>query len=35
VGEPTKAVLLETPHQIRAVAVQITEPGENQGKISG
>jgi hypothetical protein len=35
VGEPTKAVLLETPHQIRAVAVHITEPGENQEKISG
>jgi hypothetical protein len=28
VGEPTKAVLLETPHQLRAVAVHIVEPGD-------
>ncbi len=28
VGEPTKAVLLDTPGQFRAVAVHITEPGE-------
>jgi hypothetical protein len=28
VGEPTKAVLLTTPQQFRAVAVHITEPGE-------
>jgi hypothetical protein len=28
VGEPTKAVLLETPGQFRAVQVHITEPGE-------
>ena len=28
VGEPTKAVLLETPAQFRAVAVHIREPGE-------
>lgn len=28
VGEPTKAVLLETPQQVRAVAVHIREPGE-------
>jgi hypothetical protein len=28
VGEPTKAVLLETPHQMRAVAVHILEPGD-------
>jgi hypothetical protein len=28
VGEPTKAVLLETPHQMRAVAVHIVEPGD-------
>ncbi|SFF21933.1 acVLRF1 family peptidyl-tRNA hydrolase [Blastococcus tunisiensis] len=28
VGEPTKAVLLETPAQFRAVQVHITEPGE-------
>jgi hypothetical protein len=28
VGEPTKAVLLETPKQFRAVQVHITEPGE-------
>lgn len=28
VGEPTKAVLLDTPGQFRAVAVHIIEPGE-------
>ena len=28
VGEPTKAVLLETPNQFRAVAVHIIEPGD-------
>jgi hypothetical protein len=28
VGEPTKAVLLETPRQFRAVEVHIVEPGE-------
>jgi hypothetical protein len=28
VGEPTKAVLLETPQQFRAVDVHITEPDE-------
>jgi hypothetical protein len=28
VGEPTKAVLLETPGQFRAVQVHITEPGD-------
>ncbi|CCG05528.1 conserved protein of unknown function [Blastococcus saxobsidens DD2] len=28
VGEPTKAVLLETPKQFRAVAVTIVEPGD-------
>jgi hypothetical protein len=28
VGEPTKAVLLDTPRQFRAVDVHITEPGE-------
>ena len=28
VGEPTKAVLLETPRQFRAVDVHITEPGD-------
>ncbi|SEP00997.1 acVLRF1 family peptidyl-tRNA hydrolase [Trujillonella endophytica] len=28
VGEPTKAVLLETPQQFRAVAVHIREPGD-------
>jgi hypothetical protein len=28
VGEPTKAVLLETPKQFRAVEVIIREPGE-------
>lgn len=28
VGEPTKAVLLETPKQFRAVDVHITEPGD-------
>lgn len=28
VGEPTKAVLLATPQQFRAVAVHIVEPGE-------
>jgi hypothetical protein len=31
VGEPTKAVLLETPTQFRAVRVHITEPGEKSG----
>lgn len=31
VGEPTKAVLLETPKQFRAVQVHITEPGEARG----
>jgi choline dehydrogenase-like flavoprotein len=35
VGEPTKATLLETVQQVRAVAVHIVEPGERQGKISG
>jgi hypothetical protein len=30
VGEPTKAVLLETPKQFRAVDVVIVEPGERQ-----
>jgi hypothetical protein len=29
VGEPTKAVLLQTPGQFRAVDVHITEPGES------
>jgi hypothetical protein len=28
VGEPTKAVLLETPKQFRAVAVHIVEPAD-------
>ncbi|TFV67750.1 UNVERIFIED_ORG: hypothetical protein E4P37_01265 [Bacillus sp. AZ43] len=28
VGDPTKAVLLETPKQFRAIRVHITEPGE-------
>jgi hypothetical protein len=28
VGEPTKAVLLETPRQFRAVGVRIVEPGD-------
>jgi hypothetical protein len=28
VGEPTKAVLQETPNQFRAVRIHITEPGE-------
>jgi len=28
VGDPTKAVLLETPNQFRAVAVHITEPAD-------
>ena len=28
VGEPTKAVLLETPKQFRAVDVTIVEPGD-------
>jgi hypothetical protein len=28
VGEPTKAVLLETPAQFRAVRVHIVEPGD-------
>jgi hypothetical protein len=31
VGEPTKAVLLETPQQFRAVRVHITEPQEKSG----
>ena len=31
VGEPTKAVLLETPKQFRAVRVHITEPQEKSG----
>jgi hypothetical protein len=31
VGEPTKAVLVETPKQFRAVQVHITEPGERPG----
>jgi hypothetical protein len=31
VGEPTKAVLLETPKQFRAVRVHITEPQEKPG----
>jgi Actinobacteria/chloroflexi VLRF1 release factor len=31
VGEPTKAVLLETPKQFRAVQVHITEPQEKSG----
>ena len=31
VGEPTKAVLLETPKQFRAVDVHIVEPGEPDG----
>lgn len=31
IGEPTKAVLLETPKQFRAVDVHITEPGERGG----
>jgi Actinobacteria/chloroflexi VLRF1 release factor len=31
VGEPTKAVLLETPKQFRAVQVHIVEPGEKPG----
>jgi Actinobacteria/chloroflexi VLRF1 release factor len=31
VGEPTKAVLLETPAQFRAVRVHITEPGDLPG----
>ena len=30
VGEPTKAVLLETPKQFRAVDVTIREPGEGR-----
>jgi hypothetical protein len=30
VGEPTKAVLLETPKQFRAVDVHIIEPGDRQ-----
>jgi hypothetical protein len=35
VGDPTKATLLETVQQVRAVAVHIVEPGDVQGKISG
>jgi hypothetical protein len=35
VGEPTKAVLLETPAQFRAVAVHILDPDDIQEKISG
>ncbi|WP_409328412.1 acVLRF1 family peptidyl-tRNA hydrolase [Trujillonella humicola] len=31
VGEPTKAVLLDTPEQFRAVDVHIVEPGEAHG----
>jgi hypothetical protein len=31
VGEPTKAVLLETPRQYRAVQIHITEPQEKSG----
>jgi hypothetical protein len=31
VGEPTKAALLATPQQFRAVAVHIVEPGERAG----
>jgi Actinobacteria/chloroflexi VLRF1 release factor len=31
VGEPTKAILLETPKQFRAVRVHITEPQEKPG----
>jgi hypothetical protein len=31
VGEPTKAVLLETPAQFRAVQVHIIEPGDRPG----
>ena len=30
VGEPTKAVLLETPTQFRAVDVHIVEPGDRE-----
>jgi hypothetical protein len=30
VGEPTKAVLLETPKQFRAVAVHIVEPADRE-----
>jgi hypothetical protein len=33
VGEPTKAVLLETPKQFRAVQVHITEPGDRPEKL--
>jgi Actinobacteria/chloroflexi VLRF1 release factor len=33
VGEPTKAVLLETPKQFRAVQVHITEPGDRPDKL--
>ena len=32
VGEPTKAVLLTTPGQFRAVDVHIVEPGEGEGR---
>lgn len=31
VGEPTKAVLLETPKQFRAVQIHITEPADRGG----
>jgi hypothetical protein len=33
VGEPTKAVLLETPKQFRAVDVHIVEPGDRPEKL--
>ena len=32
VGEPTKAVLLETPNQFRAVDVHIVEPGDREAR---
>ena len=32
VGEPTKAVLLETPNQFRAVNVHIVEPGDREAR---
>jgi hypothetical protein len=32
VGEPTKAVLLETPNQFRAVDVHIVEPGDRAAR---
>jgi hypothetical protein len=31
VGDPTKAVLLATPAQFRAVEVHIVEPGDRPG----